>query len=179
MPRFALVSLPGERAWLFTDPLAPHRASIPLDELAWRYSEYLDEYPDSATYLAPIVLLAAPNVPMPSMRFSLPVAPPSSNLPFQASLFENFSRDDIEFVLPVLAPVSFGRGAVIYREGDPGDEMLLIIEGSASAVLDAPHGAMLRLATFGPGTVLGEMSIVDETEGLRRLWPTTTSRVSC
>ena len=92
---------------------------------------------------------------------SLPVAPPSSNLPFQASLFENFSRDDIEFVLPVLIPVSFGRGAVIYREGDPGDEMLLIIEGSASAVLDAPHGAMLRLATYGPGTVLGEMSIVD------------------
>ena len=50
---------------------------------------------------------------------------------------------------------------MIYREGDPGDEMLLIIEGSASAVLDAPHGAMLRLATYGPGTVLGEMSIVD------------------
>jgi glycosyltransferase involved in cell wall biosynthesis len=73
MPRFALVSLPEERAWLFTDPLAPHRRSIPLDELAWRFSEYLDEYPDSATYLAPIVLLAAPNVR--NWLWSSPLAP--------------------------------------------------------------------------------------------------------
>ncbi|HLM19059.1 MAG TPA: glycosyltransferase family A protein, partial [Acidimicrobiia bacterium] len=62
LPRFALVSLDKARVWLFTNPLAPRRTYMSLDELAGRYSRFLDEYPDSATYVAPIVILAAADV---------------------------------------------------------------------------------------------------------------------
>lgn len=56
---------------------------------------------------------------------------------------------------------SYVRDEVVFREGDPGDEVLVVTSGSASAYLHLPDGANIRLATFSPGTVFGELAILD------------------
>jgi CRP-like cAMP-binding protein len=52
-------------------------------------------------------------------------------------------------------------GSFIFREGDPGKELLVLSKGHASAHLAQPDGGDVRLATFAPGTVFGELAILD------------------
>jgi len=53
-------------------------------------------------------------------------------------------------------------GSVVFREGDQGDEVLIVTKGTASAYLQLPNSANIRLATFAPGTVFGELAILDQ-----------------
>jgi sulfate permease, SulP family len=56
---------------------------------------------------------------------------------------------------------TFPRGKIVFREGDPGNELFIVTKGRASAYLNQADGANIRLATFAPGTVFGELSTLD------------------
>ena len=51
-------------------------------------------------------------------------------------LFENLSLDQLDAVQQLARDASFLPGEVIVREGDPGGELFLLLEGSAEAWLD-------------------------------------------
>ena len=55
---------------------------------------------------------------------------------------------------------SYPAGSVIFREGDPGKALFILTKGHASACLAQPAGD-IRLVTFAPGTVFGELAILD------------------
>ena len=57
---------------------------------------------------------------------------------------------------------TYARGDAVFHEGDPGEEMFLIASGSASIFMRQPDGGNIRLATFTPGTVFGELALLDE-----------------
>ena len=76
-------------------------------------------------------------------------------------LFVGFARQDLQAIRSFMTRKAYDRGAVVFREGDPGDEVLVVTQGSASAYLHLPDGANIRLATFSPGTVFGELAILD------------------
>ena len=48
------------------------------------------------------------------------------------------------------------------HEGDPGNQVFLIVKGKASAYLRQVNGGDIRLMTFAPGTVFGELAILDQ-----------------
>lgn len=50
-------------------------------------------------------------------------------------------------------------GDVLVREGAPGDEMFLVMEGTVRVETRAPHGA-LELAVLGRGACLGEVAVL-------------------
>jgi sulfate permease, SulP family len=56
---------------------------------------------------------------------------------------------------------TFPRGKIIFREGDPGSELFIVTKGRASAYLNLINGGDIRLATFAPGTIFGELAILD------------------
>jgi hypothetical protein len=56
---------------------------------------------------------------------------------------------------------SFPRGKIIFREGDPGQELFIVTKGRASAYLKQVNGREIRLATFAPGTIFGELATLD------------------
>jgi CRP-like cAMP-binding protein/anti-anti-sigma regulatory factor len=76
-------------------------------------------------------------------------------------LFAGFARQDLQALRSFMTRKAYVCGAVVFREGDPGDEVLVVTQGSASAYLHLPDGANIRLATFSPGTVFGELAILD------------------
>jgi CRP-like cAMP-binding protein len=76
-------------------------------------------------------------------------------------LFEDFERTEIDTLTRYLRCYRADAGVEIIREGEPGDFMLLLIEGSVEILKLDPRGLPQRLATAGPGKTLGEMSLID------------------
>lgn len=52
--------------------------------------------------------------------------------------------------------VEVAAGTVLFTEGEPGDVMYALVDGHIDVTL---HGA--HLETLGPGSILGEMALVD------------------
>jgi CRP-like cAMP-binding protein len=52
---------------------------------------------------------------------------------------------------------SFCQGQIIFREGDPGDQMYIVAEGQIDIMTDDQ-----LLETVNPGGILGEMALIDD-----------------
>lgn len=78
----------------------------------------------------------------------------------QIPLLREFSTDQLARLRPYLAQRGYQAGATIFKQGDPGSHLVLLTQGSASAHL-AVEGGQIRLATFAPGTMFGEVAILD------------------
>jgi CRP-like cAMP-binding protein len=76
-------------------------------------------------------------------------------------LFEDFDRAEIELLARYMRCYRAGIGSEIIREDEPGDCMLLLLEGSVEIIKRDRRGLPRRLAVTGPGKTLGEMSLID------------------
>lgn len=74
------------------------------------------------------------------------------------------SADDTQVVIAQMGLARFGHGTVLMREGEAehADHMLLLLEGQVEVSIDAGGApATLCLSVLGPGSVVGEMSLLD------------------
>jgi CRP-like cAMP-binding protein len=58
-------------------------------------------------------------------------------------------------------PVRHEAGAVIFRRGDPGEGMLLVLDGLVRLHLASAAGRELTLGLAGPGEPVGEIALID------------------
>jgi CRP-like cAMP-binding protein len=74
--------------------------------------------------------------------------------------FAQLTPAELSVLRPLLERRTFAPGQFVFREGDPGDELYVIAQGTASVRRDeGPRST--RLVTFGEGTVFGEMALLD------------------
>jgi CRP-like cAMP-binding protein len=80
----------------------------------------------------------------------------------QVSLFKELSEPHLVAVSLRLRERRLRNGEVLFREGDPGQELFLIREGSV--VISKPVVGRVEqvLARLGPGDFFGEMSLFDQ-----------------
>jgi anti-anti-sigma factor len=78
----------------------------------------------------------------------------------QVPLLRDFTADQIERLRGWLEPVAWPAGHIIFRHGDPGSSLYLVTRGRASVHLLNDDGD-IRLVTFAPGAVFGELAILD------------------
>jgi len=76
-------------------------------------------------------------------------------------LCADFTAAEISQLQAYMVRASYPAGSVIFREGDPGKALFLLTKGHASASLAQSAGSDIRLVTFAPGTVFGELAILD------------------
>lgn len=57
--------------------------------------------------------------------------------------------------------VSLPLGSVLWREGDPGEYAVFLLEGTLEVTHEPPEGERLLLRTMYPGAVVGEMAALD------------------
>lgn len=76
-------------------------------------------------------------------------------------VFAGLSDDECDAVLGVLRAQRGGAGDVLFRQGDPGDTLMIVLEGRLVARVRTEAGAEEEVASLGPGEVVGEMAFVD------------------
>lgn len=76
--------------------------------------------------------------------------------------FETLGENELQRVAEVAVPRHFGRGEIIFREGDDSETCYIVRSGQARAVREHPDGRTITLARFGPGDIFGELAMFDD-----------------
>lgn len=79
----------------------------------------------------------------------------------ETSIAAGFTSADLAAMEKHLERRAYEPGQEVFREGEPGDELCIIVKGSASAFVRQGGGGDIRLVTFAQGTVFGELAILD------------------
>ena len=95
----------------------------------------------------------------------------------EVGVLVDFSDLQLATIAPRLVREEKAKGSVLFREGDPGRTLFMITKGTASAYLQLASGSQIRLATFGSGTIFGELALLDE--GLRSATVTAEEDLIC
>lgn len=73
------------------------------------------------------------------------------------------SPSELATMKALLERHAYSRGDIVFREGDEGRELFIIAKGSASVRIRLPgENRHVRLVTFAPGTVFGELALLDQ-----------------
>jgi CRP-like cAMP-binding protein len=76
-------------------------------------------------------------------------------------LFENFNMAEIRLMSHFMDVYRIGAGQELIHEGEPGDFMLLIIEGKVEIFKQDRRDTPKLIASVDAGKTLGEMSMID------------------
>jgi CRP/FNR family transcriptional regulator, cyclic AMP receptor protein len=74
------------------------------------------------------------------------------------SLFSACSRAELSRIASLADEIEVPKGKVLTREGEPGREFFVVVDGRARATL----GSRTRVDPLGPGSSFGEMSLLDQ-----------------
>ncbi len=80
-------------------------------------------------------------------------------------LFAVLDPDGAAALRSSLVEIGITKGQALFREGEPGDQMYVIIDGKVKLGQTSPDGRESLLAVLGPGEMFGELSLFDP--GLR------------
>ena len=76
-------------------------------------------------------------------------------------IFEGIETDLLGQIAPSVHVVQLAEGEVIFREGDPGDLLYLVGEGSVRISKSGRGGEQETLGVIQPGNFFGEMALLD------------------
>src|SRR6185369_6043955 len=76
-------------------------------------------------------------------------------------LFGALSDDVLGFLAGIITVVTPEVGAAVFREGEEGSAMFVVLAGEMEVTKKSRAGVDARVAVLGPGDWFGEMSIVD------------------
>ena len=76
-------------------------------------------------------------------------------------LFGALSDEVLGHLAKTLATTRVQPGDVLFREGDPGREMYVVLDGEMEVLKKSRRGRDQRVAILGPNDAFGEMSIID------------------
>jgi len=85
----------------------------------------------------------------------------SAELVRSCPLFAGINTGDLEAFVGIFEQVRFDAEAYLTRQGQPADHALIIESGNADVVTALPGGGEATVARLGPGSVLGEMALLE------------------
>ena len=77
------------------------------------------------------------------------------------SIFSGLTVEDWAEIASRSVQISFAKGKELLVQGDPGDMMLILTEGTARVSMLTAGGREIVLAYAEPGAVLGEIALLD------------------
>lgn len=92
----------------------------------------------------------------------MPISPLVQKL-IQAPIFRGLSPEEISPLLDIAQDRFLSAGSTVFEEGDRGEGLYFVLEGTVEVRKAGRGGAPHALATVVEGGVLGEMSLLGET----------------
>lgn len=81
-----------------------------------------------------------------------------------AAIFRDLDDGELARIAEVCREQSFEPGEYIFREGEAGNRLYLIVEGEVRISRQVPGSGEEALAVLKPGAMFGEMSVFDRSE---------------
>ncbi|HUL41951.1 MAG TPA: cyclic nucleotide-binding domain-containing protein [Burkholderiales bacterium] len=78
-----------------------------------------------------------------------------------STFFSELNREDVGKLASFMQVYRARPGEIIIQEGDPGDYMLLLIQGQVDIFKKGRRGDELHMTLVLPGMTIGEMSMID------------------
>ena len=79
----------------------------------------------------------------------------------KVDIFSDLADDEFDLLVSRMKELPCRKGEVLFREGDPGMEMYLVLSGAVRISVRLPDGQSLRLADIREGNFFGEMAIIE------------------
>ncbi len=104
------------------------------------------------------------DVPRSQGRTRSSVEPPEDPIRLlrKVPLFESLDAEDLRALLEIIRTREYPRGAVLVSQGDPGDEFVILLEGSVKVELLTPEGKELTLTMLNAFQFFGELALFDD-----------------
>jgi len=77
-------------------------------------------------------------------------------------LFAGFSDEQLAMLVQAVTRRSVPRGAMLMGEGDATDSLYIVISGRLKVMMGDADGKEVILALLGPGEIVGEMGLIDD-----------------
>ena len=78
-----------------------------------------------------------------------------------APLFSALDDASAAKLLASMSPVKVSRGSTLFKEGDAGDRLFVVVEGKLKLGTSSVDGRENLLSILGPGEMFGELSLFD------------------
>ena len=75
-----------------------------------------------------------------------------------APLFSEFDQEELTQILGVTELHQLPLGSVVFRQGDPGDSIFVVVEGQVTLTVDGVDGSPIEIETITDGGCFGEVS---------------------
>src|SRR6184192_4181141 len=82
----------------------------------------------------------------------------------KVAIFQDLDEEELGLVGDVCKEEKFNSGEYIFREGEHGNRLYLIVEGEVRISRDVPGSGEEALAVLKPGALFGEMSVFDRSD---------------
>jgi CRP-like cAMP-binding protein len=134
----------------------PNRTSVPIIEVN-EVGETLDLEPHQLDDVDELDLADIEEIPLPEPRvLGAAAARALQNTP----LFAGLPQPALAVLVEQLELVSLEKDAVLFREGDAGDALYVIVEGEVSVQAEGPP--RVEMARLGPGAFIGEVALMTD-----------------
>lgn len=80
----------------------------------------------------------------------------------QIPLFKGVDLRDLRVLMSLMKYEDYAEDTLIFREGDPGDAMYIVISGKMQIFVEDEVGNQLTLIWHGSGDVFGELALIDQ-----------------
>jgi diguanylate cyclase (GGDEF)-like protein len=78
------------------------------------------------------------------------------------AIFQGQDCADLDRISAEMTQREYKAGEMVFREGDPGDELFIVIKGAVAIFVTDQEGKEVVLAEVRAGSYFGEMSIIDQ-----------------
>ena len=76
-------------------------------------------------------------------------------------LFAGLPVSDLDQIAAYAGERRFGTGDTLFRRGEPGSSMIVLVQGRLRVGATSAEGRELTIGLLGPGSVLGDMAVLD------------------
>ena len=77
-----------------------------------------------------------------------------------SELFSALTEDDLLYLAPRLGAVRLSAGQMLFRAGEPSDNLWIVRSGRIALTRDSDVGKKIELAQYGPGESIGDFDLV-------------------